>query len=269
MVVAVTAIGCGETSHGPAATSSVALERSTFLPELVKVFCQALRPCCSAVGLPHDQAACAVDATVALGWKFLAINSAYATFDATAADACLKGYATYVGRCAGPSYWDLTWNEDLDPVLRSCGDVLTGTKALGDACAHSQECRVSTSGPVDCDGHCSLRAAVIPPTPAYVHVGEACHSEANLEICIDPCEPGTFCDDGTCAARHASGSCMDVCNLACADESYCKEHVCMPRPHLPVGAVCTTGVECEGANADCIRSMVCGPELLYGCTKPM
>jgi len=273
--------GCSASALAPYPDAGVdrasnSIDRESFISRMAAVFCDAIEPCCSRFGRENSAAACEEEVAIPFGWAFPGIGSLHADFDPEMAAACLQVTAAYVRGCAGPVFWGQRWDRQMDPSLAACESVLRGTTQLGGACESWQDCAPS-SEPVTCDWEtpgsgtaiCMLVSTVPPPPdvppPTYARIGEPCRSESNLEACLDPCEPHSFCDNGTCAPERASGPCGDLCERACSAGSYCDQTQkrCVPRPALPDGASCTSVYQCGNPYPDC--NQVCGPALLYGC----
>jgi hypothetical protein len=263
--------GCSASALAPI---DPGVDRASFVSRLTAVFCEAIEPCCARFGRETTDGACQQEVAIPFGWAFPGIESARARFDPQMAAACLQATAAYVGRCAGPAFWGQRWGREMDPSLAVCESVLQPMSQLGDLCGSWQDC-VTSSEPVTCDWENPASPTVtvcklIPPPPdippeTYARIGEPCQSSSTLESCYDPCEPHSYCDNGTCAPERAAGPCGDLCNRACAASSYCDgtQNLCVTRPALPDGASCTSVYQCGNPHPAC--DQVCGPALLYGC----
>ena len=169
-----------------------------------------------------------------------ALDAGTLAYHADTAQACLDAYAGLA--C------DLTQQSPDD--LATCYEVLTGTVALGDACAFDREC---TSGRCDvptCTDACCAGTCIEPaPRPA---VGEPCTALCAGDafcgvdsLCHAPLPEGAACDAEPCAY-----------GLYCAGRTQTMAGACSPLPHL--------GEPCESACAEVGATCVAGSCVAVG-----
>jgi len=262
------------TVDGGEATEAAADDTAAagFVERMAAVMCDAIAPCCASAGFAHDPAACTADLAFRLYDRFPNGLGGLVRYDSAAEATCLKDVAETVGRCTGPSVLSGVGTE---PALSDCARVIVGTVPLGGACSSSEDCD-SSAGPVGCQT--APRSAEMrcvsqpPPDPVprpVLLIGQPCTAMSSLESCDSYCEAGTFCDvTGTCAAKHASGTCADTCRAACTDANYCDitSHTCLPR--IPAGAACSNYSSCARPNVSCF-SGVCAADVVDLCTGVM
>lgn len=187
-----------------------------------------------------------------------AIDAGALVYHDDAAQACLAAYAGLA--C------DLT--EQAPDALAACNEVLTGTLALGDACAFDRECESTACDVPSCTSACCTGTCVAAtPLPA---AGEPCSAL---------CAGDAFCGlDSIChAPLPENASCTtEPCayGLYCAGRTMTTAGTCKPLPHLgepcenacaDVGAICSGG-RCTAvglrddactSNADCSMYYEC------------
>jgi len=185
----------------------------------------------------------------------------------------------------GPTSTCESWRR-FDVDVSPCSSAYVGTVDAGGACSHPEECKsgltcagyVYTSGKgITKDGTCKAPAAL----------GESCVGAVEPLFAGTPeCQPGLYCQKGTCAARAPidgdctfgvrciegavcrGGACFaglggegDACNMGstrqCAAPFACgADNKCVAR--RAAGESCSSTSECEGScvNGQCVS--VCG-----------
>jgi len=197
--------------------------------------CAVWESCCRANGLSFDRGKCGLFAAIYIQGDVDRHVAAGATFDASAADACIKAAVEATRSC--------TKNEDNRETRGACAKVWSGPKKTGEKCKSDMECASSTAGAGVCvgasstvEGTCAVRtpngelgdvcgktpnAAEVPETVADCGpelqcnlLSQTCSARVALggTNCGDfnPCEKGLFCDaSGVCVAGLDAGAACD------------------------------------------------------------
>lgn len=161
------------------------------------------------------------------------------------ADACRAAITD--ATCAGLEPWRDGQAQSFVAVIPACGDVLVGTRAVGEACAWTTQC----SGALQCEG-------------------DTCPGTCQVDTTT--CERGTcpadqFCDFRGCTARAARGATCEISNLenTCADGLYCDIEFGSPTgtcgDPTPHGGACTVSSFHVCAGGEVCRDKTCQPPL--------
>lgn len=104
---------------------------------LANAQCAAIESCCGSVGVGYDEAGCKAGLKKGCEARAAKVAAGKLTFGPESVDACNAAMATIYGKC------QLSWEETADMLLGvpACRDVFAGTKAAGDACAATDECK--------------------------------------------------------------------------------------------------------------------------------
>jgi hypothetical protein len=261
-------VGCGERAR-PAVDGSPApdvplADAAESLPdappdspgraEFITAYCARLAPCCAAVSRPADGAACR-DLAVAMKDGF----------QPDLAEACLVSLGLSAALCTGA----------LPPACTRVFSGVVASRHPGETCATSDECLLSSLGPVTCAGagqtagHCQVLVRG--------HAGDApCVGTVDGPLTVPARDPATgpkgylcavadnlWCDDTShaCARGQGAGAACTTfgacgAGLTCDDGS----GTCMPRKHQ--GDPCTVDEQCP--SAICGEDNTCAPPPAIG-----
>jgi len=232
-------------------------------------YCAELSPCCAAAGLPTDGATCRA---------FVSAYATSASFDASAADACVDETHAAVNGSAGCQ------GAEDDSATPSCAKVFaskSGTTAPGGTCTTDSDCAPASNGTVRCAsifvGTSSISKCQVDmvgkagdspcvgtkegAVTSYVGTSS---SDVPPQGYVCDVANGVFCDptSGACKAlANVGDSCADA---QCVDAAYCDgTGKCVAR--IAVGASCAGGEDTCVTTAWCDpTSGVCATKLAQG-----
>jgi hypothetical protein len=215
-----------------------------FVQEFADKYCAALTGCCAAT---LDVSSC--KASTAAVWKYRGrpIGDGEADFDAAVAGDCIAAIDAHFSSCA-PA-------EDAPPI---CARVVTGKRALDEACTLTEQCAQPETGTAVCaNGVCAPKTAP--------KLGAACGGAYDCDA------SDLYCDmsSKTCATRPGLDEACSL-DVPCPPEAYCdgaSGSVCKPRVQLGAacdssqcvaGAYCNSGAcaEQKGAGEACSGNLL-------------
>jgi hypothetical protein len=180
-------------------------------------FCAARADCCRAYSIPYDDVSCIAAERVTCEGIVNAIGAGRAELVPEYVDGCFEEVERFYQRCVIP--YDEVFFELFD-LSHICGQAFRGTRAVGETCTSSIDCRVGDDEVLDCDDMTKVCVA----TRARDE-GESCDDSR------DVCKPGWYCGSDP-EQTMAPPSC---------------------RPTLPVGAACDPEVQ----PSPCGRQLYC------------
>jgi hypothetical protein len=249
--------GCSDTSDG---TSHGLVARNELLAQFAAKICDHLAPCCRANGTAYDSTSCRRQAEAALSMRNVAVSSAWADYDATAAQQCLDAYVSSLPACSADVDWGalpLDFPTALAPA--ACARVFTGKLPAGTTCKSSKECAQPVEGSAYCDlgyfgsGTCVVLSVAAPRAKAGGACAGECSATASQGACSNCRSTG---NSGVCYGPDVDAD-HPVISLCYGDDSlYCQfisptaGSVC-----VPAGAL---GQPC--GNGRCVGSAICSPD---------
>lgn len=234
--------------------------------------CEALRGCCESTGVGYDQTGCREGVKKGCELRAAKVAAGKLSFDGSSVDACNAAMAALYSKC------EVSWAETADTLLgvKACRDVFAGTKAEGEACASTDECKppsdasriavcegsecavrvrflgegdpCTIGGSIACAGHLYCDAASTtegsPGTCAAIKaIGEACDKRQEAAAKLE-CGWGNHCQpsQGQCIAGKASGE-------SCTESTFyeCTSYTCTGGKCAPLAVANST--VCKGASA--------------------
>jgi hypothetical protein len=237
---------------GACSGTDVGLPRGQYAAAFASAMCSAAAKCCAAAGLAHDPSSCNSEQTQEFQFYLQAYGHNY-SYDAQAAEACLKRFQASLAAC-------------VVPRALICAGVFVGNAPLGAACGENAECAN--------DGLCSPRDT--KPLPSTVCVSAAERPKNDLALgqpcgmAGHYCVSGAYCDNtGICLAQADSGSCQGegAGENACTATAYCEGRSLQCMPRSPDGADCAGDWECldNDCNATALggaSALTCGPQMV-------
>jgi hypothetical protein len=234
-------------------------------------YCDAYRPCCSAAGLSVNAAQCR-----------MVVGSVppSATFDKSAADACVNGInqLTNQGQSCGADF--------QEPA--SCSQVFVvppGTKPVGSTCTGDLDCAPVAGAMVHCitwfangsnQSECQVETrGQQGSTPCFGTVengvptlgGDGTNFPSEVSLCY--IDDGLYCDGTTCVALKQLG---DACAASseCVRSAFCDLSVGQCASLKATGNACNSSLECQPGTYCASTTAVCTPQLDIGaaCDDP-
>lgn len=226
---------------GVACSSKSSNSTSSFVDQ----YCGLIEPCCSAAGLPATGSQCQL---------FVSAETSQASFDATAAQACLT--AAQAEQAAGT--FCTTLGGDI-PACSQAFQQANGTAQPGQACTEDSDCAPAPNGGATCfdqglaaDGGIAESETCVQTLPGQVGEGP-CIGTQNGDVT-------TYSWSGTSGLPQKAYVCNEADGTSCDFVS----QVCVAL--APVGQPCTGDSTCV-ASAYCNESTsspVCAPRLADG-----
>jgi hypothetical protein len=253
------AYGCSDTSNG---TSHGLIARQELLAQFAAKICDHLAPCCQANGTAYDSTSCRRQAEASLSTRNVAVSSAWADYDARAAQQCLDAYVSALPDCSAEVDWaalPLEFPTTMAPAVKAaCDLVLKGNLPAAARCKSSKECAQPPQGIAYCDlgifasGTCAVFTVASPRAKAGGACAGECSAMASSGLC-STCRPAG--SGGVCYGPPGDAD-NPVISLCYGDDSlYCgfispsAGSVC-----VPAGAI---GQPC--GNGRCVAGAICSP----------
>ena len=247
LTLLVTGLGAAVLAACSGKTDAAPVAEADFATQLAHAVCDNIGPCCAKAQLTYDKSACASSAIAALQGDFDRRKKEGATYDATAAGQCVAQYQGIASSCS---------NDSTTDTLAACRRVYAGSKALGEACTTTSECRLPAEGSVACwqavssNGTLASQGTCVGFRPAQK--GDACMGLGALPpgvTTVGDCnfndKSAFYCDSASiCQPRVAIGQACPTNSFgACVEGGQCVDGVCASAPKL--GESCTFG-KCAG-----------------------
>jgi len=235
--------------------------------EFIGQFCDALRPCCSAVGLRSDSQFCRISVGASLppayddaaGQACLALvrstsaDPATCLADPVASDACKPVFAPNGPRAPGESC-----DRDSDCMSPAQGDVFCASATLPSG-QSIRKCQVELRGQLG-DTPCMNPDDDVATAVYLCHASDGLRCDGTACIALgDPggqcavtsdCVAEAYCEFGTsCATRKAvDAACIGADE--CLPGLYCSDATATCVARIDIGAACTVSHECLSDNCD-------------------
>jgi hypothetical protein len=269
IALAIAVTGCDNGDNGP---PSIATTSANVCSEVAAVACYNWYQCCSEgeieqklnVSDPRTQAQCRDDVQKlcerATTREAYSLAQGRVTFDASAADACLKALIAPDNQCS-------TVSQDLPWAAACMEPAWVGAVAVGGECDYAYECAMPDANDCSANRHCAARPALGQPcdtgcaTGLYCNLGTCAMQLGTGGPCTssNQCMKGLFCDltqaTPVCAALRDPGE-------TCTGSDSCRLGNCLPGQCAGSTQQCFTNTQCEGhcngSGAFCVTDANCG-----------